>query len=213
MVRKKQPRNEWLICEWSPEHAQKRRSYLGLSLERCCLARSKSTSLPRATSPCIKHQSPQQNPPTQGPGRIHSDCDEAIITPLVCHPHWHLPTAPAPQPQADTHTGVVQSNPEPPNTTPACQSGSDGLMHPSNAKPSLCHFQASSFPQSAFSSTFNRARAQQEIQGSDHVELKPVAKQSCSAWFFFKVLFLLHLQVIWNLECCFLHPVRRWSKP
>lgn len=166
----------------------KRRSYLGLSLERCCLARSKSTSLPRAASPCIKHQSPQQNPPTQWP-----DGSTVTVMKPQSHPWFAIPTgishSSSPTAQADTHTGVAQSNPEPPNTTPACQGSSDGLMHPSNAKPSLCHFQASSFPQPATFSTFNRARAQQEIQGSDHIELKPVANKAALLDFYLKFFF------------------------
>lgn len=77
----------------------------------------------------------------------------------------------------------------------------------------LCCLQVSSFHQPATSSTSPRAQATQEIPGSDRVELKPVAKQSCSAWFLFKVLFSLHPPVPWHPERCFLHPVRRWSKP
>lgn len=126
----------------------------------------------------------------------------------------YLPTSPSPAPHphsgTTTHRGV-QPNPEPPDTSPARQSSSDGLTHPPNAKASLCHFQASSFHQSAIPSTSNSAQAQQETPGSDRVELKPVAKQSCSAWVLFKVLFSLHPQVIWHPECCFAHPVRRWS--
>lgn len=165
----------------------------------------------------IKYQ--MSSTAAQWPGWTHDD-DGAIITHLIWHLHWHLPPLQPPPGRVphsrdtrDTTThrwvGSVQSGTSNHNPSLAEQfRWFDALP-----KPSLCCLQVSSFHQPATSSTSNRAQATQEIPGSDRVELKPVAKQSCSAWFLFKVLFLLHPQGPWHPERCFLHPVRRWSKP
>lgn len=83
---KNHSRNEWLIRDWSPERAQKRCSYLGFSLERCYLARSKSASVPRVTSPFNKQQDVlNRTHPLRDPGES-SVTDEAVIIHLI----WHL---------------------------------------------------------------------------------------------------------------------------
>lgn len=207
---KKHPRNERLLCDWSPEHTQTRSSYLGFSLERCCLARSKSISLPRVTSPFIKISDVLTRAHQLRDLDGCSYCDGAIITHLVWHLHQHPPPAPAPGGAALalshipssrrhwdlTHRGgfspalSLQTQPQ----LAQSQSGSDGLMNPPNTKPSLCCLQVSSFHQPDTSSTSNRAQAQQETPGPDRGELKPVAKQSCSAWFWLKVLFYFILK-------------------
>lgn len=87
---KSHPRKAWLVCDRLPEHAQKRSSYLGFSLESCCLARSKSTSLPRATSPFVKYQmSPAEAAAQWADGsRL---LWWAVGTHLLWHLHHHLP--------------------------------------------------------------------------------------------------------------------------
>lgn len=136
MVRKKPPQ-KWKADTWLL--STKKEQCLGFSLERCSLARPKSTSLPCVFS-IIKHQRPPQQLSELGEPTL---TDGAITTDLTWHLHCHLPAL---QPQAlchipgmdtTTHRWVGSAQPWASNHNPSWAEQFLWFDAPPNTKPSF----------------------------------------------------------------------------
>lgn len=136
MVRKKPPQ-KWKADTWLL--STKKEQCLGVSLERCSLARPKSTSLPCVFS-IIKHQCPPQQLSELGEPTL---TDGAITTDLTWHLHCPLPAL---QPQAlchipgmdtTTHRWVGSAQPWASNHNPSWAEQFLWFDAPPNTKPSF----------------------------------------------------------------------------